>query len=817
MTSNTVQSCDEIWLCWHDYNATDDTKLSIKEGELIHVYKKASTDWWYGVSNGIQGWFPSNFVRRVDGAESAPADSANDQQLGSGIDDAISCEAYDGRGYHYNNQTGEIVWDHEPTSSSATVVDGSESIPSGSASPATTTSPYDTNLLHKDVPPDWSMFEAAGQFAWINTKTGAIQYTRPENPMQGVETDVAGMSIEGRGGIFESQMKLPSSREMVSEGQARCARINSTLDALLSEIRLSAIADSGTALLSSAKAVSSQVGDLVSFVEDGVTPAFVSVEVADDLEERKVQLSESVQQLITTSTNASSLFSSSNVASEIADSANGVKRVLSAFLVSFKVAVQDLESGGSGNLGSRQVEMDPPTGTLPSPTKTLISQGPVLDNETDWYLGVDHDPKDVAFDQSGELKGATLQALVELLTAHKAFDPVFAHSFLLTYRSFTNISELLALLKARYALDPPPSLNAVEYEKWSGGKRDIVRLRVYNILKMWAETHCSTSDEDARALQDIYQFAQHEMSKDFPKLSLQLSHLVSRRQESSDSSIRVLIPHRPKDAPPPILPMGLRAKKFKLVEIDPIEVARQLTMMEKSVFDKIQPAELFGRAWSKSNGLELSPNVRAMSVLSNRIAGWVIQTILTEADVKKRAGLLKHIISVAKECLALNNFCTVATIVGALNSAAVFRLQKTWTRAGKHVTVFKELHRLMDIHANFSRYRAAIKKASLPCVPYFALYLTDLFYVDLGSKNFLLEHEEDPNAVAPASRLINFSKRAKYAHVVREIQRYQSAHYHLAEVLELQEFLRNSFSEDGCGPDGWFDLSLRVEPREGSL
>jgi len=50
----------------YDYEAEDETELTIKEGEILHVISE--TDGWYFGSNtqGKEGNFPSNFVEPID-------------------------------------------------------------------------------------------------------------------------------------------------------------------------------------------------------------------------------------------------------------------------------------------------------------------------------------------------------------------------------------------------------------------------------------------------------------------------------------------------------------------------------------------------------------------------------------------------------------------------------------------------------------------------------------------------------------------------------------------------------------------------------
>ena len=96
----------------------------------------------------------------------------------------------------------------------------------------------------------------------------------------------------------------------------------------------------------------------------------------------------------------------------------------------------------------------------------------------------------------------------------------------------------------------------------------------------------------------------------------------------------------------PILPKSL--KKFQLMDLDPLEVARQLTIVEMTIFQNIKPIELMKQEWSKKNGKSVAVNVRAMTALSTKITGWIIYSILQESDLKKRAYVLKFFIKVGE-------------------------------------------------------------------------------------------------------------------------------------------------------------------------
>lgn len=55
----------------HDYqpsSAPADESVSclfFRKGAIIEVFNRDTSGWWDGVSNGVRGWFPSNYVGRI--------------------------------------------------------------------------------------------------------------------------------------------------------------------------------------------------------------------------------------------------------------------------------------------------------------------------------------------------------------------------------------------------------------------------------------------------------------------------------------------------------------------------------------------------------------------------------------------------------------------------------------------------------------------------------------------------------------------------------------------------------------------------------
>jgi son of sevenless-like protein len=114
-----------------------------------------------------------------------------------------------------------------------------------------------------------------------------------------------------------------------------------------------------------------------------------------------------------------------------------------------------------------------------APSPPLIQKAPSVATTTDtaWFLKHDLED-DLAYDVKGQVKGGTLDALIERLTRHDIMDSTFNQTFLLTFKSFTTAEELFDKLIGRYHshltlytdsrfnISPPPGLSEQETETW---------------------------------------------------------------------------------------------------------------------------------------------------------------------------------------------------------------------------------------------------------------------------------------------------------------------------------------------------------------
>lgn len=268
-------------------------------------------------------------------------------------------------------------------------------------------------------------------------------------------------------------------------------------------------------------------------------------------------------------------------------------------------------------------------------------------NERHPFLDYDYDPNEIVFNMEGYVKGGTLPALVERLTLHDYLDMNFINTFLLTYRSFCSSMELLNLLKARYNLKVPEGLTEEELEIWTQKKLKLVRLRVFNVLKNWLEMYYN--EDDHIILEPLEEFTATSIRSTSSFSADQLEKLIRmRKEDQSQGGLKKMVLTLP-DPPEPILPRN--RKKLRLMDIDTLEMARQLTIMDFNLYSSIRPVECLDKAWSKDSGDENSNvaiNIRASIEYCNEVTSWVSDAILSQSDIKKRSNVIKHWVQIAE-------------------------------------------------------------------------------------------------------------------------------------------------------------------------
>lgn len=437
---------------------------------------------------------------------------------------------------------------------------------------------------------------------------------------------------------------------------------------------------------------------------------------------------------------------------------------------------------------------------------------------------------ELMFNKEGQVTGGSLPALVERLTTHESTpDATFVSTFFLTFRLFCTPVKLTKTLIDRF-----------DYVYDSPHMAQPVRLRVYNAFKGWLESHWR-DQTDRDALKLIMPFAEGKLTSVLPsagrrllELAMRVSgqgSLVPRLVSSIGKTNTAIGQYVPAETPVPSPVLSKHQNQllssFKagsasptVLDFDPLELARQLTIRQMSIFCSIVPEELLGSQWMKKGGAD-APNVKAMSSLSTDLSNLVAETILQYPEVKKRATVIKHWIKIAQHCFDLHNYDGLMAIICSLNSSTITRLRKTWDAiSDKRKETLRILQKTVEPAQNNKVLRTKLHDHIPPCLPFLGMYLTDLTFVDIGNpatKQMSMGSTSSEDGSGGLT-VVNFDKHTRTAKIIGELQRFQIP-YRLSELPDMQLWMTSQIqrvreSDQGNVQVSYYRKSLLLEPRE---
>ncbi|XP_039251718.2 son of sevenless homolog 1-like [Styela clava] len=419
------------------------------------------------------------------------------------------------------------------------------------------------------------------------------------------------------------------------------------------------------------------------------------------------------------------------------------------------------------------------------------------------------------------IKGGTVLKLVERLTYHQYSDQGFSKTFLTTFRSFCKPKELLDLLIERYKIpEPPPTPeqqlaidrgelpNREDLKRFRKEYLTPISLRVMNVIRQWLEHHWYDFDRDEELLAEVEKFIGSVRGKNMKKWARTMLKIIERKKKSSENNYPEF--SFTEEAPPVEWNLTHDPSKFNLFTLHPIEIARQLTLIEFSLYRRVQPSELIGSVWTKVGKETNSPNLLKMIHFSTKITRWISKTIIEISNHDERLAAMNRAIEVMQVMKQLNNFNGLLEFVAAFNSSAVHRLNHTKeSLSDRYSKIRKECMDMCD--SRLTKTLERLRSIDPPCVPFVGTFLTNILKTEEGNPHLLPNYPEN-------LELINFSKRRKVAAIMLEVQQYQAMPYNLTSVQTIKDFFINLDPLDGRTDkqfnDHLFHTSLKIEPRE---
>lgn len=390
-----------------------------------------------------------------------------------------------------------------------------------------------------------------------------------------------------------------------------------------------------------------------------------------------------------------------------------------------------------------------------------------------------YDPKEFRMDPaSNSPSAASFTQLILWITDLKV-RPRDQAVFLRTFPSFETPANVMAALLTRYYANPKAENSNVRDER----ELRLLRCRILSLLSVWMKNRVSYQWENNHNIEAIEKFIDFVKGEETGRSEINSSARVLVLQAALDvlkGGESVVITSF--EEPPALCLPNLPEKEWMIEMIEPAELARQVTIYHKEIFQRIGHTELFAAIWGTKKSGE-AKNLAEMTEHFDRFSRYVQVSIICAQEPKERARLYWYWVEVAEEFRKIRNFHGMFSVMCGVTHRSVERLWRTMKLVSKaskkEKKMLEDLTDLIDFGANYGNYRTMLAglTGDYPCVPFIGCFQKDLVYVQ----------ESFPNLV---DGLINVKKCHECFDLVTFVmQKQDKGHYDFTFYTRIRELI----------------------------
>jgi len=184
-------------------------------------------------------------------------------------------------------------------------------------------------------------------------------------------------------------------------------------------------------------------------------------------------------------------------------------------------------------------------------------------------------------------------------------------------------------------------------------------------------------------------------------------------------------------------------------------MAATILQQDFSVLREVSAKDFLNKSWTRDNFAALAPGLHALTMRFNHLAAWACYEVINGENLKDRTSTIGVFLQLAAALLEMRDYNAFVAILSGLNNSSATRLKKSYGKLStKQAQSFEQMADLASGKENYRVLRQLWVIAQPPAVPFLALTLKDLTFIEDGNPDKL----EDGST--------NFYKYRKMAEVI---------------------------------------------------